>query len=125
MRMPIDMKEIRDKAREMFANFSDLLKKEVRGSDGELIGRVWDAAVRTGEVYPRVYELIIAKGFFKRLYASVPWSMVHSMDDDITLSKTAAGLIFSGTVHDYELLLKRDVLDQQVVDTFNHKVWCH
>jgi len=44
------------------------------------------------------------------------------MDDDILLNVKAQDIKFTPNPKDYDFLLKRDMLDQQVVDTYNHKV---
>lgn len=117
-----NLDEARAKAAEMFINFSEILKKEVRDSNGDFIGNVWDISVKSSEVYPKSDELIISLGFFKRVYASVPWTSVSDMKDDIVLSLSKENVKFAPAIKEYEFLLKRDILDQQVVDTFNHKV---
>jgi CBS domain-containing protein/sporulation protein YlmC with PRC-barrel domain len=116
------LSDIIAQARAMFVNFSDILKKEVMDTDGKAIGRVWDISVRLGEVYPKSEDLVIAKGLFDRSYASVAWSCILSMEDDIILNLKTEAVKFDKAPKDYEFLLKRDILDQQVVDTFNHKV---
>lgn len=110
------------KAAEMFINFSDILKKDILDADGKFLGRAWDVSVALSEVYPKSDELIIRKGFLKRLYAVIPWAKISSIEDDIILSIKDRDLKFEPTVKDYEFLLKRDILDQQVVDTYNRKV---
>lgn len=114
--------QLKFQAAAMFVNFSDILKKDVRDRSGAYVGRVWDIAAMLGEVYPKSCEIIVSKGFFRRTYACAPWSAVAEIDDDIMLNIPAADLSFSREVKPYEFLLKRDILDQQVVDTFNHKV---
>lgn len=106
----------------MFINFSDILKKDVRDVDGKVLGRVWDISANLGEVYPKLGELLMAVGSFKKLYASVPWSSVMAIEDDIIINLKAESIRFERSVKEYDLLLRRDILDQQVVDTFNHKV---
>jgi len=117
-----DINKIKEQAAAMFINFSDILKKDVRDVDGKVLGRVWDISATLGEVYPRLGELLIATGSFKKLYASVPWSSVIAIEDDIIINLKADSVRFEGSIKEYDLLLKRDILDQQVVDTFNHKV---
>jgi CBS domain-containing protein len=115
--------EARAQAAAMFINFSDLLKKDVRSSDGAFVGNVWDIAAGKAETYPRAEELIISRGgIFGRQYAELPWSAVASVDDDVLLNVSSGAIPFGPGIKDYGLLLKRDILDQQVVDTFNHKV---
>lgn len=114
--------QVRAQAAAMFVYFSDILKKDVRDGDGVYLGRVWDIAIKMGEVYPRSEEIVVSRGFFRRTYACIPWSSVKGVDDDIMLDVKAADVVFAPDVRPFEFLLKRDILDQQVVDTFNHKV---
>ena len=114
--------EARAKAAAMFINFSDLLKTDVRSSDGFFVGTVWDMSAKLGEIYPKADELIISQGTMKRVYASLSWSSVASIGDDIMLTLRKEEIVFSPQIKEYEFLVKRDILDQQVVDTFNHKV---
>lgn len=122
MVMADNLNEARIRAAAMFVNFSDLLRKEVVAFDGAFIGKVWDISSKIGEVYPKTEELIICKGFANKVYASIPWSSVGSIEDEITIKLKKEDIVFSANMKEYELLLRRDILDQQVVDTFNHKV---
>lgn len=106
----------------MFINFSEILKKDIRNSDGIFLGNVWDISVKLGEVYPKSDSLIIYKGSFRKVYATVSWASVSNVDDDIILSIKKDDIKFENQLKGHEFLLKRDILDQQVVDTFNHKV---
>jgi CBS domain-containing protein/sporulation protein YlmC with PRC-barrel domain len=117
-----NLNEAKIRAAEMFVNFSDLLKKDVTAFDGSYIGRVWDISSKLGEIYPKAEELIIYKGTVNRIYGCIPWANVGSVAEEITLGVKKDDVKFSSEIKDYELLLRRDVLDQQVVDTFNHKV---
>lgn len=117
-----NLNEAKLHAAEMFVNFSDLLRRDVTAFDGSYIGNVWDISSKLGEVYPRAEELIVYKGTAKRLYGCVPWTNVESVGKEIVLGLKKDDVKFSPGIKDYELLLRRDILDQQVVDTFNHKV---
>lgn len=110
------------KAREMFVYFSDILQKDVRDSDGKVLGRVWDISAKLGEIYPKSGDVIIFKGSMNRTYASIESSRISSISDEIVMDVKGLSLEFGHAVKPYDFLLKRDVLDQQVVDTFNHKV---
>jgi magnesium transporter len=110
------------KAEQMFIYFSALLGKDIYASDGTVLGKIWDISIQLGEVYPKASELIIKKGYFKKTFAIVPWGTVEEIDGEITLNIKAADTSFAPLTKEYEFLLKRDMLDQQVVDTFNHKV---
>lgn len=117
-----NFEETKIRAAAMFLNFSSLLGKDVLDRDRKFIGKVWDISAKTGEVYPKSDELIIAKGFIKRCYASVPFSNVSEIDQEAVLNIGSDEVKFYPAPKDYEFLLRRDILDQQVVDTFNHKV---
>jgi CBS domain-containing protein/sporulation protein YlmC with PRC-barrel domain len=110
------------KAAEMFIYFSSLLERDVHDKDGESLGAIWDMSIKLGETYPKASELVIAKGFIKKEFASVPWSDVLTVEDEIVLAVKSKDLHFKPEPKEYEFLLKRDILDQQVVDTYNHKV---
>ncbi len=121
--MPIaGFEDARVKAMAMFVHFSDILKRDITDADGNFLGSIWDISLKFGDIYPKVEDLIITKGFYKKLYASVPWSAILSMEDDIMLNIKSQDVKFSPVAKDYEFLLRRDILDQQVVDTYNHKV---
>lgn len=121
MNKPIS-EEIKAKAAAMFVNFSRLLEMDILDAERRLVGRVWDISAKTSEVYPKSDELIIKNGFFKRAYASVPFSAVSEISEEIVLTLKSGDITFEAASKDYEFLLKRDILDQQVVDTHNHKV---
>jgi len=114
--------EVKNRAAAMFIYFSSILKKEVKDKDGVYLGRLWDISAKIGEIYPKSEELIIVKGFLKRSYSCVSWASVTSYQDDIMLNVSASDLAFAPGIKNYEFLIRRDILDQQVVDTYNHKV---
>jgi len=108
----------------MFVYFSQLMDKSVIDSQGELVGRLYDIIVKPTEVYPASANLIIRKGFPNRKYAVVSWHDILERDEkEIRLKIDKPKIVFSER-HDNkeELTLRRDILDQQVVDTYNHKV---
>jgi magnesium transporter len=116
------IEEAKIKAAAMFLNFSSLLGKDVLDCDRKFIGKLWDISAKTSEVYPKSDELIISKGFIKRYYASVPFSNVLEIDGEVILNIKSDEVKFHASAKEYEFLLRRDILDQQVVDTYNHKV---
>ncbi len=117
-----NINEAKVQAAAMFINFSEILKRDIRDSDGIFLGNVWDISLKLGEIYPKLNELIIYKGSFRRVYATLLWSSVSNVDGDIILNVKKDDIKFENQTKEYEFLLKRDILDQQVVDTFNHKV---
>ena len=108
----------------MFIYFSELLDQPVIDKNAERVGEVYDIIVKPTVVYPQSSHLIIRKGFPNRKYALITWADIRSRDDrEITLNIDKSVLSFKEKHNNKEeLTLRRDILDQQVVDTYNHKV---
>ncbi|MDR0351000.1 MAG: CBS domain-containing protein, partial [Coriobacteriales bacterium] len=100
---------------------SQMLGKPVLDSQGEEIGRISDLAIQTGEVFPRITSLAFL-GPSKTPFM-VSWrKYVESCEDGrILLNKPSMDIRFSYLQPD-ELLLARDLLNQQIVDTQGLKV---
>lgn len=111
-------------ANRMFIYFSRLMDKDVLDKDGRLVGEIYDIVVKPTEVYPQSYLLIIRKGFPNRKYAVVKWADILNIDADGAELKINNSEISFSQIHNNkeELTLRRDIMDQQVVDTHNHKV---
>ncbi len=107
-----------------FVYFSELLNRSVVDKDGRGVGALHDLVVKTDQVLPQVCTLIIKSGFLSPSFTSLPWEDVAVMAETVIRIKKEAGeLVFSRSFEDPgKLTLRRDVLDQQVVDTYNHKV---
>jgi len=115
---------IKISAAKMFIFFSQLMDKPVRDKDGNWLGQIYDLVVKSSQVYPLSDALIIRHGFPNRKYALVNWADIEKIDRtgaQLKIEKSALNFI---QVHDEkkEFTLRRDILDQQVVDTHNHKV---
>ncbi len=109
---------------QMFIYFSRLMERTVIDSNGKITGKLYDIVVKPTEVYPQSCLLVIRRGFPNRKYAVVNWSDILAIDNkEIRLKIDQSKLSFVEK-HDNkeELTLRRDILDQQVVDTYNHKV---
>lgn len=107
----------------MFIFLTDLLKRDVVDRHGRWVGHVFDLSARLEESYPSVTHLIIAKGIIRRKYFVVPWKDVHDSAGTFQLKVALSNLESISSHRDFEMMtLKKSVLDQQVVDTFNRKV---
>jgi Mg2+ transporter MgtE len=98
-----------------------MLGKKVLDSNGEEIGRISDLAIQTGEVFPRITSLAFL-GPSKTPFM-VSWrKYVEGYEDDkILLNRPSHDIRFSYLQPD-ELLLARDLLNKQIVDTQGLKV---
>ncbi|MFA6216078.1 MAG: CBS domain-containing protein [Candidatus Omnitrophota bacterium] len=115
---------VNENAKKMFIYFSALMDRPVIDSKGELVGELYDVMVKPSEVYPQSAQMIIRTGFFSRRYAVVDWADIQEIDGkEVTLKTDKTKLSFKEKHNNKEALtLRRDILDQQVVDTYNHKV---
>ncbi|MDR1014229.1 MAG: CBS domain-containing protein [Coriobacteriales bacterium] len=100
---------------------SQMLGKPVLDSQGEEVGRISDLAIQTGEVFPRITSLAFL-GPSKTPFM-VSWrKYVESYEDGrILLNKPGMDVRFSYLQPD-EILLARDLLNKQIVDTQGLKV---
>ena len=98
-----------------------MLGKPVVDATGEKIGTISDLAISTGEVFPRITSLAF-QGPGKVPFM-ISWrKYVDQFDEDgITLSVSAVGVRFS-YLQPTEVLLARDLLNRQIVDTQGMKV---
>ncbi len=108
----------------VFLYFSELLDRKVIDSKGAEAGQVYDVIVKSTGVYPQSSGLIIRKGFPNRKYAVIKWENITEISQKEIKLKTESSKFVFEEKHDAksELALRRDILDQQVVDTHNHKV---
>jgi magnesium transporter len=108
----------------VFTYFSGLLNRDVIDSRYEQVGGLYDIIVKVGQIYPQSAGLIVRKGFPNRKYALISWSDVAELNPKEIKLKISKSQVVFAEKHDNkdELSLRRDVLDQQVVDTYNHKV---
>jgi sporulation protein YlmC with PRC-barrel domain len=112
------------KIKQMFIYFSQLIDKPIFDKNGEWAGKLYDIIVQPSEVYPQSSHLIIRKSFPNRKYAVIKWTGIQEIDNkDIRIRLDKSEIPFE-EIHNNkeELTLRRDILDQQVVDVYNHKV---
>ena len=100
---------------------SQMMGKPVVDSTGEKIGTISDLAISTGEVFPRITSLAF-QGPGKVPFM-ISWrKYVEEFDEDgIRLSVPAHDIRFS-YLQPEEILLARDLLNRQIVDTQGMKV---
>ncbi|MBU1997983.1 MAG: CBS domain-containing protein [Candidatus Omnitrophota bacterium] len=112
------------KFKPMFVYLSQLMDKPVIDNLGIQAGELYDIVVKKSAIYPQSDSLIIRRGYPNRKYALVKWSDISEIDErEVRLKIDGKSLNFYEK-HDEkaEFTLRRDILDQQVVDTYNHKV---
>jgi magnesium transporter len=106
----------------MFVFFSLLLNKKVFDANNRKVGVVYDISFQLSDQFPRALSLIVSTGHFSRKYADVTWGSVEAINEVAKLAIPTEKVSFTPDFGSYEFTLRRDLLDQQVVDTFNRKV---
>ena len=124
MNIPNQLLNINISAAKMFIFFSQLMDKPALDKDGLEAGEIYDLVVKSSQVYPISDALVIRKGFPNRKYALVNWTDIEKIDREGAQLKVSFSQLNFTQIHDVkkEFTLRRDILDQQVVDTHNHKV---
>jgi magnesium transporter len=100
---------------------SQMLNKPVVDSAGEELGTVSDLAISTGEVFPRITSLAFQGPGKVPFMISWRKYVDEFSEDGITLQVPAKDIRFSYLQPD-EVLLARDLLNRQIVDTQGLKV---
>ena len=107
----------------VFQYFSSLLDRKIFDVDRKYVGRVHDLSITlNNDIYPRVKGIIIKAGLFYPAYAEVPMADVVHFSDSAYLRVPSSELRFQKIKIDPEFAIRRDVLDQQIVDVENKKV---
>ena len=106
----------------MFAYLSRILDRAVIKAEGRSLGKLADLKVRMGELFPRMSSLVI-KPRRKKKPLELDWAQVDSVTGSrIILRPGAEEHLHPLQVGPDELLLREELLDKQVVDTFGAKI---
>lgn len=105
-----------------FIYFANLMEKPVYDSAGRVAGRFRDLVINPQDAYPPVTSIILYRGFWHKTFAEVPARDLVLHEGRIQLNKATADLVFSPDLNPDVYRIRKDILDQQVVDIHNHKV---
>jgi magnesium transporter len=106
----------------------DYLGLKVLDKSGETIGQVADLAIRMGEEFPTVSAIITAVSVRVSLFgkakfeAVIPWRTVKKCGEDGIALRIEFSELKTGKLGQDELLLKKHVMDQQIVDNEGRKI---
>ena len=114
--------DMEENALKMFVFLSEILNHRVIDSEGRIIGKVVDLRARLGELFPGVVWGHVRNKKPKELSA-FSWRSVESINGNvIRLKPDAEGLCTDLEIKEGEILLKGEILDKQVVDTYGAKI---
>jgi len=97
---------------------TSLVDQPVQGRTGEAIGKLDDLIVRIGEPYPPLAGLVVKDG---RRRFFVPASHLESLNGAARLASSIVDLAPFAR-RDGEVLLRRDVLDHQLIDITGRRI---
>ena len=108
----------------MFLFFTEAVEKGVVDKNGRWLGRPSDFLVASlGEAYPKLSAIVISKGLVKKKHAVIPWEQVQRTNEQFHLKLPLESLEFKPQYYvEPETAVRKHILDQQVVDTYNRKV---
>lgn len=100
---------------------STLLRNGVYDTDKRRVGSLSDVCVTLNETFPVITALVVQTALGREVY--IPWSQVTSIESgsQIPLSVSQQQIEPYDPYPD-EILLKRDILDKQIVDTQGFRV---
>ncbi len=105
-----------------FLYFADLMGKTVYDTNGRAAGHLHDFVINPQDPYPPVTQVILSRGTWHKRYAELAAKDVTVSDGRIQFNGLSAGLVFTPELHADVYRIRKDILDQQVVDIHNHKV---
>jgi len=115
-------REIPETGANPFLYISEVLNHRVLDADGVAVGKLADLKVKLGETFPKVSSLAVKKRKQKGLF-DLDWQEVLSLNSTVIQLKPGAKPKFRPLeVANDEILLRDELLDKQVVDTFGAKI---
>jgi len=102
-----------------FYFFSDFLNQRVYNPSSQRVGRISDLVAERAEPYPMIIGMMIR---IRRRNRYLPWEKIIQFEPRLTLSEEELKDL-KATLPEKELiLLREEVMDKQIVDTFGAKV---
>ena len=102
---------------------SMLLRRSVYDLDGRRLGTLKDICVSLDEAFPVVTALVVSQISLAPNELIIPWIQVDNLEEERRICLTVKqSQISTYTPHPEEILLKRDILDKQIVDTQGFRV---
>jgi CBS domain-containing protein len=113
---------MKDNSLKRFLFLSEILGRRMMDSKDEVVGKVEDMRAGLGELFPKINSLVLTKKGEKKPF-TINWEEVITINENIIkLKEGAIEEISPLEIKEMEILLKEEILDQQVVDTLGAKV---
>ncbi len=108
-----------DQGLKEFYFFSEFLNRKVYDAAGRRIGKISDLVAERAEPYPMIIGMAVRTGGKKRY---LPWEKIIQIEPQFTLSERELLDLQSPLPEKDVILLREEVMDRQIVDTFGAKV---
>ncbi len=90
---------------------------------GEYAAALHDLVMNpSSDIYPKATDLIVRRGALRKEFARIKWDDLAYIEDEVRLKIPADQLVFQKEMPKCDFTLRRDILDQQVVDTDDQRV---
>lgn len=107
----------------MFLFYTDLLKRQVMDRHGRFLGYPFDFTLLFQEAYPRLTGMILRRGWWwNPQYYFIPWVEVQLVNHHFQLRLPLESLQAEASGPEGHVTVRQDILDQQVLDTYNRRV---
>lgn len=112
----------RDETQQTFVFLSEILDRKAVSSQEKVMGKVVDLRIKLGMMFPPVVSVRIRQKADKKL-VSFPWHAVDSINGKVVrLKKGTENQRLDLNLEAGEILLRDEILDDQVLDTYGAKV---
>src|SRR5260370_7779512 len=102
---------------------STLLRQHIYDIEGHRVGVLRDVCVSLNETFPAVTALVITTSTIPgNNDIIIPWSQVDNIEDPKIYLTVKQQRLASYAPHPDELLLNRNLLDNQIIDTHGFRV---
>jgi len=110
-----------DQGLKEFYFFSDFLNRSVRSPSGGSVGKIVDLVAERAEPYPMIIGVLV-HGKRRGQKSYLPWEKIHRMEPEVTLAEETLQGTETALPQKDIVLLREEVMDKQIVDTFGAKV---
>ncbi len=108
-----------DQGLKEFYFLSEFLNRGVYHSSSQRVGKITDLVVERAEPYPMIIGMV-ARARGKTIY--LPWEKIVQVEPQLTLSEKDLMDLKTSLPEKDIILLREEVMDKQIVDTFGAKV---
>jgi magnesium transporter len=108
-----------DQGLKEFYFFSDFLNRKVCNASGQRVGKITDLVAERTEPYPMIIGMMVQT---RRKKTYLPWERIIQIEPRLTLSEKELVDLKTSLPEKDIILLREEVMDKQIVDTFGAKV---